>query len=294
MSPVAVSADRRFHRAQVKPSRRRGLWRSAIVILAKCAAVVAVVASAVTRGTVFLAESPLLGITRIEATGNHHVSSDEVRRLLDGLKGENILHADLGAWRTKLLESPWVRDASFQRSLPSTIDVVVEERTPTAIGRMGGQLFLIDELGRPIDLFGPQYSTLELPIVDGFSRSDAEKSANEARAAVAARLIRSIRQKPAIAKRLSQVDVSDAHNVSVLLNDDPAELRLGDDRFLERLESYLSLASALRERIPDIDYVDMRFDGRVYVRPVGKPGRSGAAGSPARPSLNRVNSAAPR
>jgi cell division protein FtsQ len=291
---VAVSADRRFHRAHVKPSRRRGAWRSAILILVKCAAGVAVLVFAATRGSVFLAESPLLRITRIEASGNHHMSSEDVRRMLDGLNGQNILHADLGAWRAKLLESPWVRDAAFQRSLPSTIDVVVQERTPTAIGRMDGQLFLIDERGGPIDRFGPQYSTLDLPIVDGFSRSDAEKSTNEARAAVAARLMVSIRQKPAVARRLSQVDVSDAHNVSILLNDDPAELRLGDDRFLERLESYLSLASALRERVPAIDYVDLRFDGRVYVRPVGKPGRSGAAQPSARPPLNRVNNAAPR
>ena len=67
-------------------------------------------------------------------------------------------------------------------------------------------------------------------------------------------------------------------------------LIFGDDHFLERVESYLSLSSALRERVPDIDYVDLRFDGRVYVRPVGKTGTQ-AAGHPA---VNRVNDAAHR
>jgi cell division protein FtsQ len=293
VSPVAVSADRRFHRAHVKPARRRTSWRSAAVVLARGAAVVTLIALIVTRGTTFVTGSSLLRINRIEPTGNHRVSSDEVRRLLDGLQGENIVHADLQAWRAKLLESPWVQDASFQRSLPSTIDVLLQERTPTAIGRMGGRLFLVDERGRAIDSFGPQYNGLDLPIVDGFSRSDADRSDDEARGAIAARLIASLRQKPAIAKRLSQVDVSDVHNVTILLNDDPAELRLGDDHFLERVESYLTLATALRERMPDIDYVDLRFDGRVYVRPVGKPGRNGAAAS-GRPSLNRVTNPASR
>jgi cell division septal protein FtsQ len=53
----------------------------------------------------------------------------------------------------------------------------------------------------------------------------------------------------------------------VLLEGDPAMLHLGEERFLERLHSYVQVASALRERIPDIDYVDLRFEQRVYVRP---------------------------
>ena len=45
-------------------------------------------------------------------------------------------------------------------------------------------------------------------------------------------------------------------------------LRVGDSNFVERVQSYLDLAPALRERVPQIDYVDLRFDERVYVRPV--------------------------
>ena len=48
----------------------------------------------------------------------------------------------------------------------------------------------------------------------------------------------------------------------MLLEGDPALLHLGEDRFLERLQSYVDLAPALRERVPDIDYVDLRFDER--------------------------------
>jgi len=55
--------------------------------------------------------------------------------------------------------------------------------------------------------------------------------------------------------------------VSVILNRDTAVIRLGEDQFLPRLESYLELAAALHERVADIDYVDLRFDDRIYVRP---------------------------
>ena len=42
-------------------------------------------------------------------------------------------------------------------------------------------------------------------------------------------------------------------------------------RFLQRLESYLELSTTLRQRVADIDYVDLRFDDRIYVRPAGAP-----------------------
>ena len=86
--------------------------------------------------------------------------------------------------------------------------------------------------------------------------------------------------KPDLAKRLSQIDVGDVHNASVMLTGDPAMIYIGEDRFLPRLESYVELAATLRQRVPDINYVDLRFDDRIYVRPVGKPGKNGAVAIP--------------
>jgi cell division septal protein FtsQ len=63
----------------------------------------------------------------------------------------------------------------------------------------------------------------------------------------------------------------------VLLEGDPTLIRLGNERFVERLQSYYELAPALRERVPAIDYVDLRFDERVYVRPA-REGQAPPAG----------------
>jgi cell division protein FtsQ len=288
MSPVAVSADRRFHRAHVKPARRRAAWRRLVVFTVKYGVAAVLVLFAISWTTTFVTTTPLLRIDQIRADGNHRLSAQAIDAMLKDLRGENILFADLDAWRARLTQSPWIEDASFRRSLPSTIDVFIRERAPVAIGRIGDRMYLVDERGASIDEYGPEYGTLDLPIVDGFVRGDASAAANAARGALAAKLIVALRQKPAIAGRLSQVDVSDVHNVTILLNDDPAELRVGDSHFLERVESYLSLSETLRARIPEIDYVDLRFDGRVYVRPLGKGGRNAVAGA-GRPRLSRVN-----
>ena len=88
-------------------------------------------------------------------------------------------------------------------------------------------------------------------------------------------MIASLRARPDVARRLSQLDVSDLHDASVILNGDPAVLHLGDDQFLQRLQSYLDLAATLHDQVANIDYVDLRFDDRIYVRPAEKPGTGG-------------------
>ena len=69
-------------------------------------------------------------------------------------------------------------------------------------------------------------------------------------------------------KQVSQIDVANLHDAVVILDGDPALLHVGESDFAARLQQYLDLAPALRERVTAIDYVDLRFDERMYVRPV--------------------------
>jgi cell division septal protein FtsQ len=143
-------------------------------------------------------------------------------------------------------------------------------------------MYLVDERGVIIDQYGPQYADLDLPIIDGLAAVNQDGSlTDERRADLAARLMTALRAKPQVARRVSQIDVTDLHNATVILSGDPAVIQLGEDQFLPRLQGYLELAPALRERVADIDYVDLRFDDRIYVRPASAPSapRRGRLGS---------------
>ena len=286
MSPVAAPADKRFRRAHVKPSRRRGLLRRWVrpAILAALLGGGAIYATL--RGREVVQHASILQIDEIVVRGNSRLPEARVQELLAGLMGQNIIAADLDGWRQELEQSAWIRAAALRRSLPSTVEVAIVEREPIGIARILDQLFLIDDLGVAIDRHGPDSSDFDLPLVDGLSTTTpVRKTAARAlavglpgtpgapaidgkRAGLAARVILAIRPNADISSRLSQIDVTDARNAAVILTDDPGvELYLGEDRFLARLQSYLELASALRERVPEIDYVDLRFDDRIYVRP---------------------------
>ena len=276
MSPVSAPADKRFRRAHTKPTRRRS-WRALLVPAAKYGLVAALAGFGLYRGGSVVADARVLQIDRIVVHGNRRLSSGEVMAVLSGLRGESLMWTNLDAWRQRLLASPWVKDAALRRSLPSTVDVAISEREPIGIARMRDALYLVDDNGVVIDEYGPQYADLDLPIIDGLSAGDdGETTTDPSRAELAARLIGSLRPKSDVAKRLSQVDVADAHNASVILTGDPAVIYVGEDRFLLRLQSYLELAPTLRERVPDIDYVDLRFDDRIYVRPTAKTGTKAA------------------
>ena len=267
---VKAPTEKNFRRARVKPGKRRApksrvSWRAVRII------VTAVVATYATyRACDLVLSAAALRIQRISVKGNARLSEGEVRTLADGIRGTSILTEDLTAFRRRLLESPWVADVALRRVLPSTVEVFVSERTPIGLCRIKNQLYLIDRSGTVIDEFGPRYATFDLPIIDGLVRPPApgRPAIDERRAEFAARVLDAIAPRTDLARRISQVDVNDLHDAVVLIEGDAALLHLGEDRFLERLQSYLDVASALRDRVHDIDYVDLRFDNRLYVRPV--------------------------
>jgi len=273
--PVSAPADKRFRRVHVSPTRRR-TWRESWPAIVRAVASLAVVVLVLYRASTLALNSQALTVTRISVSGNSRMSKGEVLSLLDDLRGANMLTVSLDAWRDKLLASPWVADAAIRRQFPGTVAVTISERQPLGIARINDTLYLLDQRGAIIDEYGPNYSELDLPIIDGLGAATAAdpSSVDAPRAALVGRLLSDLQRRPDLAKRVSQIDVTDLNDAIVVLKDDTALVRVGDDHFVERLQSYVDLAPALKERVPDIDYVDLRFDERVYVRPLGPGGKA--------------------
>jgi cell division protein FtsQ len=271
---VKAPAEKNFRRARVRPAGKKasaaGLRRLVSWRAARWALALLVVAYAGYRATTLVLHASGLQVRRIVVHGNARITSGEVQAIVDGLRGSSILTADLAGYRRRLKQSPWVADVALRRVLPSTVEVFVSERAPIGLCRLGTELYLVDAAGVLIDEFGPQYAEFDLPIIDGLATApgSGQPSIDESRAGLAARVIESLAARKDIAQRVSQIDVRDVHDAVVMLQDDRALLHLGDEKFLERLQSYVDLAPALREQVSEIDYVDLRFGERVYVRPV--------------------------
>lgn len=270
--PVSAPADRRFRRAQVNPGRRRRGRRPLWWTVGRIAVVVAAVTFASYRAVGLVLSADALTVSAITISGNQQLSRGEVLSLLAGMRGARMATLDLEAWRLKVLALPWVENAALRRVLPGTVAVIVSEREPMAVGRLDGSLYLIDWRGGLIDLFSPNDAEFDLPLVDGLAAQGPSPVVDPDRAALAVRLLTDVATRPALASLVSQVNVTDVHDAVVILKGETALVRVGEKQFVERLESYLDLVPALRERVPEIDYVDLRFDERVYVRPLKRDG----------------------
>ena len=276
--PVTAPADRRFRRAQVKPARQRKMLLARIARIARLVAAAVAVAAGMYYGAHAVAQAHTLQVQDIRVRGNQHLARGEVLALLEGLRGEHILATDLEVWRQRLLASPWIESAALRRLLPSTVEVVIRERHPLALARLGGNLYLIDDEGLVIDEYGPNYAQLDLPIVDGLTSGPPTNgpTIDSTRAYLAARVVAALGPRPDLLQRVSQLDVSNPHDAVVLFDQDPAFVHVGEDEFLERLQAYLDLSDALRAHVPEIEYADLRFADRVYVRPARGSARRAA------------------
>ena len=268
---VSAPADKRFRRVHVSPAPRRRRFEVSWKWVAHATVLGTFLSYAGYRVAELALSADVLTVTRMTVSGNASLSRGEVLTLLSDLRGRNMMLVNLESSRQQLLASPWVEDATIRRVLPGTVAVVVSERQPMGIARVGEELYLVDEEGGIIDAFGQSYAAFDLPVIDGLAAAPEGGGplVDDARAALAGRLLTSLQTQPDLAKRVSQIDVSDVHDAAVILEGDVTLVRLGDEQFIERLQAYLDLASALRERVPEIDYIDMRFGERVYVRPQG-------------------------
>ncbi len=169
------------------------------------------------------------------------------------------------------------RRSTLSRVLPSTIDVRVVERTPMAIARLGQQLYLVDDTGVIIDEYGAAYREFDLPIVDGLvspGRQRRRSSTPSASQLTGAFLDGARRAARICASGCRRSTSPTPHDVVVMFDDDPVWLHLGDDAVRRAAAAVPRAgADACRSGSRTIDYVDLRFDERVFV-----PARRGRDG----------------
>ena len=266
---VQTRTDKRFRRIHVRPTRGR---RSSTVRrwLVGCLSFAALVLLGIWLVPGLLMTTPYIRIDTIAVQGNQRMSNGEVLALVDELYGQNILRVDLRTYQHRLATAGWVRAVAIRRVLPSTVEIIMEEREPSGLARFGHQLYLIDEAGTVIAPHGPGSADVDLPIVIGLPNTDG--AMDDGRVRLATRVLNALRVDPAIAAHVSEIDVRDPYDAVIQLNDDYTLVRVGSERFVERVREYQELAPALRTHVPEIDYVDMRFEGRVVIGPGGTAG----------------------
>jgi cell division protein FtsQ len=268
-------------------TRRRGWATRALLGLQVAAVGLLAVAGAWTAWQRVFA-SDRLRVGKLDVRGSHFLSEGEVRELIGPAVGENILALDIEALKARLRASPWVADATVVRALPDTIRVEIRERVPLALAELD-RLYLMDEDGGLIDIYGPRTGAFDLPIVRGLLGIEEESRGERARRAGA--LLADLAE---LGSEVSEVYLEPSGDLRVVLRGPGEVLLFGDPPYRQRLVTFLSLRRELAERAPGAEYFDLRFRGRIFAKlpaappPPSEPGAHPSAAESQKPAAVRA------
>ncbi|MBN1274543.1 MAG: FtsQ-type POTRA domain-containing protein [Candidatus Aminicenantes bacterium] len=205
-----------------------------------------------------------LNVKEIKITCLRSTTRETAERLIRGQVLGNILLLDTGRLRDILAEYAWIRTVQIRKILPNTLEINIEERTPVALLKEDA-FHLIDKEGIVLESLGTRNKTHLPLLVDGgnFEKNRKEKIGQ------AINLLRSLKTEDR--DLIDVIDLSEPFNIKAILKEQRLKLILGKHKFSERLDRYRSLAAGLKQKFGKLEYIDLRFDDRIYLKPLVFP-----------------------
>jgi cell division protein FtsQ len=258
---VTVAADRFFRPVDRKatPRNRRRLQAQRILVTAANVLFVAMIA----LGGFWLWERTQndrrFAISSIDVSGLTHADAAAVESILAGFSGKNLFSLDLAVVRGKLREVPWIADAALEKKLPGELFVRVIERIPVALASAEGRLLYVDATGTPFAPLAPEAGNAELPIIHA-------TPGVELRRAVA--FLERLRvTAPAAWGRVSEVTPVAPDGYLVFDRLLRTGVLLSERDATSKWDELYRIAAAEGFAAGSLEYADLRFAGRIVVKP---------------------------
>jgi len=118
----------------------RRLYLKRVVLLGVAIAAVVVLG-------ILASNSSVLDVENVVVEGNSYVGTAEVLERAQVPTGTALPSVDTAAIEERLLGDPWIASAQVKRSFPSTVRIIVTERSPVALLDMGTTFWYVDGTG---------------------------------------------------------------------------------------------------------------------------------------------------
>ncbi len=281
---AAAKADLRYLRREgnrkVRARRRRrtaARWALLSAVVAAGAVLSLLAAGAALRWTM---STTRFGLKTVVVRGVSEARVEEVRELVAGWMGRNILTLPLDEMEQQVRRHPWIGAGGWvriDRRLPSSLVIKVKERTAGGLALLDGAVWLLDDRGLPLDRYGPRYARYDFPLIKGIDSLRARGDDERLRAALAdgVRVSRALADgAPAFWQEISEIDVSRPHEAVLRLEAQDHDLRVSTEDPLLNLSGYIALRGDIGGDDVEsaIDYVDLRWRDRIAVMPAARDG----------------------
>jgi cell division protein FtsQ len=219
----------------------------------------------------FLLHSPKFDLSVKEIHGFRNVPENQILMRLGVTENQtqNLLSLDLDELRKSLELISWIKTATVRRVLPDKLIIEVSERVPIGYARIDHSTFLVDDQGVLLEMNSESSSNFDFPVITGME-SGLEPEVigrNKKRISLYKELIQALDGNGAgLSRDLSEVHLQDPGSLAVLLNDDPVWVILGSDQLEKRFRRYLGMSSQIKQKCPQVDTVDLRFQEQVIIK----------------------------
>lgn len=208
-------------------------------------------------------------VAALRVVGAEHAAPGALRTLTRVDTGAVLYDVEPALVADRVRRHPWVEDASVMRLPTGTLRIDVEERTPAALAMTsdGTPAFYVDRQGFCMPL--PDSASYDVPLLYGIAdlytptQPVAHGPVRRVLAALAASKARDL-----VAELVAQPDSSIRLHTRPTDRRDAIPVRLGHDRFSQRLDYLLTFwAQAVRPR-PDTHFslIDLRFDSQIVTK----------------------------
>ncbi len=249
--------------ANAKGRSRRSGGRKRRIVLA--CAVLAAVAAAFYFVARFALNDPHFRTASLQIQGGKYVTAAEVEEKFSADQDKNVLRVPLERRRRQIEQIPWVRAAAVRRVLPNQIVVTVSERVPVAFLAKEDGLFLVDEEGVVLD--APKDGAFRFPVVRGIAEDEPAATRREKMRLFSALMKDLQRGGMQSNETISEVDLQNPQDARMVLSDSSGTvlLHLGKENFMARYLIYLSHIEEWKQKFPNIQSIDLRYEGQVVV-----------------------------
>lgn len=191
---------------------------------------------------IYFMMSPLFNISEITIEGENQLSSQEILDVSGLQLGENIYNFSKIKTMESIKENPYISTVEIKRKLPSTVKVIITERTPSFLTEVGNAYMYIDNQGYILEVSNDK---LELPILTSLSTELNNAKTGDRLNSEDLKKLGDVLQIVSVAKtnsvydKIINIDIADSSNLIINLQDEKTAY-LGDVKNLNIKMWYLS------------------------------------------------------
>jgi len=197
----------------------------------------------------YLLEDPYFCVKEVEIKGCQKIPQEYLLGLAQIEGMPNLFTIALGEISKRLESHPWIEEVTVRKVFPNKISIQVEERKPVAILQLEDPYY-IDNKGvifAPVgDCDGYNY-----PFLTGLTRQTLEREPEQSQRLVmkALELLGNLTQKKgSLLEEVSEIHMEKVFGIECFTKNEGIEVRMGWDRFGEKLRRLSVIWSDLRKK----------------------------------------------